>query len=52
MTKKGKFFNVKCFNVRQFLVKTSAFNRLLIIGVIIVRCIIGCLNHRFHSVSV
>ena len=33
--------------------KTSAFNRLLLAGVIIARIIgIGCLNHRFHSVSV
>jgi len=33
-----------------FLVKTSAFSRLLIISVIIGRIIgIGCLNHRFHS---
>jgi len=35
------------------LVKRSAFNRLLIIGVKIGRIMgIGCLNHRFHSVSV
>jgi len=37
----------------EFSVKTSARNRLLIIGVVIGRIIcIGCLNHWLYSVSV